>query len=65
MNRKMLITCFFAWFIIRLLYKISDFNPQLVLPAILGYAIDLGIWLLVCTIIYGLLGVLERGKKSR
>lgn len=62
---RMLIACFIAWVITHLFYWMSGLNPIRDLTALLGYSIDLGIWLLVCYISYWSLGVLGIGKKAR
>lgn len=60
---RMLIACFIAWIITRLFYLISGFNPIQDLTGVLGYSIDLGIWMLVCSMTYWSLGALGVGKK--
>jgi hypothetical protein len=59
------IVFFIAWVITRLFYWLIGFNPIRDLPAVLGYPIDLGIWLLVSFISYWFLGVLGIGRKAR
>jgi hypothetical protein len=58
-------TFFIAWLITRLFHWASGFEPIRDLKGILGYSVDLAIWLAVCIIIYWLLGALRIGKKSR
>lgn len=60
-----LIVFFIAWVITRLFYWMSGFSPIRDLPAVLGYSIDLGIWLLVSMISYWFLRVLGIGRKAR
>jgi hypothetical protein len=60
-----LITFFFTYVITRLFYGLSGFAPYRDLPTWHGYAVDLGIWLLVGYIIHGFLSVLGIGKKTR
>ena len=62
---RFMITFFCAWVITRLFYWLSRFNPTHDLAGVLGYAINLGIWLLVCFLSYWSLGVLGIGKKAR
>jgi hypothetical protein len=61
----MLIASFIAWVVIRLFYLISGFNPVQNPAGVLGYLIDLGIWIPVCLLSFWSLGVLGMGKKPR
>jgi hypothetical protein len=61
----MLIASFIAWIITRLFYLMSGFNPIQDFTGVLGYVIDLGIWMLVCSTTYWSLGVLRMGRKAQ
>ena len=63
MSRTFLII--FTWVITRLFYWMSGFNPMRDLPAVLGYSLDLGIWLLASYIIDWSLRALGIGRKPR
>ena len=62
---RVLVASFIAWVVIRLFYLVSGFNPIQHLGGLLGYLIDLGIWMPVCLLSYWFLGVLGIGKKDR
>jgi hypothetical protein len=57
-----LIAFFFTYVITRLFYGLSGFVPTTALPKWPGYAVDLGIWLLVSTIVFWFLKVLGIGR---
>jgi len=62
---RTIITCFFSYVITRLFFWISGFNPIRDLPIVPGYLVDIGIWLLICCIIYWFLSILGIGRKAR
>jgi hypothetical protein len=62
---RMLITFFFTYVITRLFFWLSGFDPHRDLSTVPGYLIDLGIWLLIGSIIHWFLSVLGIGRKAR
>ncbi len=61
---RMFMTWLFTLIITRLLYWISGFNPFRDLKPLLGYPIDLGIWIVVGLFVYRALGIMGMGKKA-
>jgi hypothetical protein len=58
----MMITFVITYFLTRLFYWISGFDPVRAVPKLPGYLLDLGIWLLVSYFAYRALSVLGIGK---
>ena len=59
---RMLITVVITYVLTRLLYWISGLDPFRIISKWPGYALDLGIWLLVCWVVYRAFTVLGIGK---
>ena len=62
---RSLITFAFAWLITHLFYRLSGFEPIRDIKGLIGYAVDLAIWLAVYFLILWFLGVLRIGKPLR
>ena len=55
-RHRMITTIVIAFVLIKASFRKFNFDPTRDFPTVKGYALDLGIWMLVCLIIYWSMG---------